>query len=297
MTETPTGRRFVLGGLLATLGLAPIGAEAARRQTSQAQPKSGTKPVPKTKSSAKAQPKAPAAKPRPARGRQAVGSKPAAPRPAPAPLPLLVIDPGHGGHDPGAIGPSGTTEKSVTLATALELKQQLEATRRYQVRLTRSDDRFVSLADRVSFARENGATLFISIHADSSSDHRARGASVYIRSAATPAKLKRVPPRSRAIARALVGEPPSPRSAWLRTALLDSLGEEVELTNDPAREAHFHVLGASGIASVLLEMGFISNRQDEAALKRPAHRRLVARAIRDAVGDYFTQLRQPSHRT
>ena len=90
-----------------------------------------------------------------------------------------MLDPGHGGKDPGAIGVSGTYEKQVSLATALELKRQLEAGGRYRVELTRAKDVFIPLDGRVERAQQHGAALFVSMHADALSDHSVRGASVY----------------------------------------------------------------------------------------------------------------------
>src|ERR1700761_8541500 len=87
------------------------------------------------------------------------------------PAPLVMLDPGHGGKDPGAIGVSGTYEKQVALATALELKRQLEAGGRYRVELTRNRDVFIPLDDRVDRAQRKGAALFVSMHADALSDH------------------------------------------------------------------------------------------------------------------------------
>src|ERR1700751_171904 len=95
------------------------------------------------------------------------------------PLPLVMLDPGHGGKDPGAIGVSGTLEKHVSLASALELKRQLEAGGRYRVELTRTRDVFIPVDDRVGRAQHKGAALFVSMHADALSDHSVRGASVY----------------------------------------------------------------------------------------------------------------------
>src|SRR3984957_4297009 len=96
-----------------------------------------------------------------------------------APLPLVMLDPGHGGKDPGAIGVSGTYEQQVSLASALELKHLLESGGRYRVALTRGRDVFVPLDDRVAKAQGQGAPLFVSMHADALSDHSVRGASVY----------------------------------------------------------------------------------------------------------------------
>src|SRR6476661_2782579 len=96
-----------------------------------------------------------------------------------SPAPLVMLDPGHGGKDPGAIGISGTYEKQVSLAAAFELKRKLEAAGRYRVALTRTRDAFIPLDDRVAKAQAHGAALFVSMHADALSDHSVRGASVY----------------------------------------------------------------------------------------------------------------------
>ena len=108
-------------------------------------------------------------------------SAPAAParQGARPPPPLVMLDPGHGGKDPGAIGFSGTYEKQVSLAAAFELKRQLEAQGRYRVALTRTRDAFIPLDERVAKAQAHGAALFVSMHADALSDHTVRGASVY----------------------------------------------------------------------------------------------------------------------
>src|SRR6201995_2246920 len=108
-------------------------------------------------------------------------ARPAEPEPRRSvpPPPLVMLDPGHGGKDPGAIGVSGTLEKHVSLTTALALKRQLEASGRYRVGLTRARDVFIPLDDRVERAQRNGAVLFVSMHADALSDHSVRGASVY----------------------------------------------------------------------------------------------------------------------
>src|SRR6185437_6204928 len=100
-------------------------------------------------------------------------------RPPARPAPVVMLDPGHGGKDPGAIGYSGTYEKHVAFATALELKRRLEAGGAYRVVLTRTRDDFIPLEDRVARAERAGARLFVSMHADALTDHSVRGASVY----------------------------------------------------------------------------------------------------------------------
>jgi N-acetylmuramoyl-L-alanine amidase len=102
-----------------------------------------------------------------------------APGQAPQSAPLVMLDPGHGGKDPGAIGVSGTYEKHVALSTAMELQRQLTAGGHYRVALTRARDVFIPLDERVARAQERGASLFVSMHADALNDHEVRGASVY----------------------------------------------------------------------------------------------------------------------
>jgi N-acetylmuramoyl-L-alanine amidase len=212
--------------------------------------------------------------------------------------PLIVIDPGHGGRDPGAVGVLGTLEKNVTLATGLELRRQLLMTRRYRVELTRPGDVFVPLAARVAFARSHDAALFIAIHADSSGDHRARGASVYVRKGDSgtvkTTKVTGTKTNSKSIANAMAATDPGaqPNSAWLQKTVVASLNGDVRMAVDPSRKARFYVLGATSTPSVLLEMGFLSNRRDEALLNRVQHRKIIAAALRDAINDYFEELRQ-----
>jgi N-acetylmuramoyl-L-alanine amidase len=214
--------------------------------------------------------------------------------------PLIVIDPGHGGRDAGAVGVSGTREKDITLATARELERQIKAIGRYRVALTRNADLAVPLASRVGFAKRNRAALFISIHADASADRSAQGASVYTKSRTTNGsritEFAARPGNAGAIAEALSGggaHQPSPGSAWLQYRLIDNLNDDVRMLREPVRQAHLYVLGKLGIPGALLEMGFLSNRQDEKLLKQPKHRAIIARAIREAIDDYFNDVKHP----
>jgi len=214
-----------------------------------------------------------------------------------APLPLVVIDAGHGGRDPGTIGTTRRTyEKRITLATALELKRQLEAASHCRVALTRTRDVFVPLDRRVDFARRRDAKLFVSLHADSAPG--ARGASVYTLNERATDTLSAnlalrennadrvggldIPPVSPEVARILVSlvraetRVGSDRMARLA---VESLGAAVPLLPNTHREAGFAVLKAPDIPSVLVEMGFLSDPRDEAALIRPDHRATVARAL------------------
>ena len=235
--------------------------------------------------------------------RRATSSAPSAPKPGPRPTaPLVMLDPGHGGKDPGAIGVSGTYEKQVSLAAAFELKRQLEAGGRYRVELTRARDVFVPLDDRVAKAQAHGAALFVSMHADALSDHTVRGASVYTLShtasdAQTAALAQRensadrfagptwhdAPPEVARILASLVRQETRVGSARMARSMVGSLDQDVPMLQNPARHAGFVVLKAADIPSVLVEMGFMSNPRDEAELRRPEHRVRVALAMRRAV--------------
>ncbi len=229
-------------------------------------------------------------------------------RPATGPrrrLPLVVLDPGHGGRDPGTIGTStGVHEKTITLAAAQELRRQLEASGHCRVVLTRTRDVFVPLAGRVAFARRREAALFLSLHADSAPG--ARGASVYTlnetASDTLSAALARrennadsagglnLPPVSPEVARiliSLVRAETREGSNRLAEQTVTALGRSVPLLPNTHRQAGFAVLKAPDIPSVLIEMGFLSDPRDEAALRRPDHRARVATALTRSVEAYL----------
>lgn len=244
--------------------------------------------------------------PGPAAGfaRLADGRSLAAAAPPRAPLPLVVIDPGHGGKDPGAIGARGTQEKRITLAAALELKRRLEAGGRCRVVLTRSRDVFVPLGQRIEMARRREAALFLSLHADSAPG--ARGASVYTLSetasdgfsaalarrenAADRAGGLRLPSVSPEVQRILLSlmrhetRAGSERVARLAVAALEG---EVPLLPNTHRRAGFVVLKAPDVPSALVEMGFLSHPADEAALNRPEHRARLAAALAETVQGFL----------
>jgi N-acetylmuramoyl-L-alanine amidase len=221
------------------------------------------------------------------------------------PAPLVMLDPGHGGKDPGAIGVSGTYEKQVALATAFNLRRLLEAGGRYRVAMTRATDQFVPLEERVARAQEHGAALFVSMHADALNDHGVRGASVYTlapnASDAQTAQLAQrennadrfagpalnVSPDVARILASLVQRETRVGSVRLAHSLVGSLDRSLPMLPNPERHAGFVVLKAADIPSVLVEMGFMSNPLDEAQLRRPSHRATVAAAMRDAVDAYF----------
>jgi N-acetylmuramoyl-L-alanine amidase len=217
-----------------------------------------------------------------------------------------MLDPGHGGKDPGAIGYSGTYEKHVSLAAAQELKRQLEAGGSYRIALTRSRDVFIPLEERVMRAQEAGAALFVSMHADALSDHSIRGASVYTLAptasdAQTAALARRensadrfggpvarnASPEVAHILASLVRQETRTGSARLSRDLVGTLDRDLPMLEHPARHAGFVVLKAADIPSVLVEMGFMSNPQDEKLLRSADHRLKVAQAMKRAVDAYF----------
>jgi len=228
------------------------------------------------------------------------------PRRAARPLPLVMLDPGHGGKDPGAIGVSGTYEKHVAFAAVLELKRQLERAGGCRVELTRGRDVFIPLPDRVDIAQRRGAALFLSLHADALADPRVRGASVYTlsdtasdtQSAALARRensadrfggpsFRDVPPAVASILGSLVRQETRAGSVRIAHRLVAALAPEVGMLANPSRRAGFMVLRAADIPSVLVEMGFMSNLQDEAALRRPEHRVRVAAALQRAVENFL----------
>jgi N-acetylmuramoyl-L-alanine amidase len=226
-----------------------------------------------------------------------------------APAPLVMLDPGHGGKDPGAIGVSGTYEKHIALAAAQELQRQLAAGGRYRVELTRTRDVFIPLPDRVAIAQSKGAALFVSMHADALTDHAVRGASVYTLGAHASdaqtaalaqrenasdrfggANFQNTPPEVARILASLVRQETRQGAARMAHDVVGSFGHDIGLLPNPSRQAAFMVLKAPDIPSILVEMGFMSNSQDEAALRRADYRARVASAMKRAVDAYFSAL-------
>jgi N-acetylmuramoyl-L-alanine amidase len=215
---------------------------------------------------------------------------------------VIVIDAGHGGKDPGSAG-ANTAEKDVTLAAAKALKAKLEKSGRYTVVMTRQSDTFVPLESRVQIARRADADLFISLHADSGPDATTRGASVYTLSEKGTERVARVlekddwlmkanlPGRDRAVSQILLDlsqRATKNRSAAFAETLLQSVGEETTLLRRSHRDAGFIVLLAPDVPAVLLEMGFITNVDDEQLLKTSAGRDRLMDAVAGSIESYFT---------
>lgn len=245
---------------------------------------------------------------------QAVASALATPPPLPPAKPhraipdkrVVVLDPGHGGVDPGAISRSGTYEKKVVLDFARTLRDKLAATGRYKVLMTRDDDSFLRLGDRVKFARRNHADLFVAIHADSLRSGNARGATVYTVSERASdreaAELAAKENRADLIAGVdlveesedvtgilldLAHRETKNHSVFFAKTLIEKMGEATRLHSRPHRHAGFRVLRAPDVPSVLLELGYLSSPADEKLLVSRQWRDKVSQSMVHAVDAFF----------
>jgi N-acetylmuramoyl-L-alanine amidase len=226
---------------------------------------------------------------------------------------LIVVDPGHGGVDPGAIGLSGIFEKTITLAAAKQLKSRLEATGRYRVQLTRERDLSLELAERREIARAAEADLFISLHADSIANKDVRGLSVYTLSEKASDREAEQLAEQENSADNIIGVDLTHESQEVRHILVDlaqresmnlatkladrligELKREATLLRNGHRFARFAVLKSPDVPSVLIEMGYLSNRQDEASLKTESYRGKLMAAVVRGVDTHFGGLQSAS---
>ncbi|MEK9931323.1 MAG: N-acetylmuramoyl-L-alanine amidase, partial [Rhodospirillaceae bacterium] len=225
--------------------------------------------------------------------------------------PLIVIDPGHGGTDPGARGISGLQEKQVVLKQALILKKFLIGTGRYRVSLTREKDIFLRLRERVKKAQNQKADLFLSIHADSIKLDKIRGASIYTLSekASDKEALVLAERENKAdiiagmdldetedsVARVLIDlrqRLTKNDSVRFAEMLVEEFKGKIRLLSNHRRFAGFAVLKAPEVPSVLVEMGYLSNRKDEMLLKTDNYHRLFASAMVQAIDNYFKRRKE-----
>lgn len=219
---------------------------------------------------------------------------------------IIAVDAGHGGIDTGAIGAdTKMEEKAVTLAFAQELAETLNREPGIKAFLTRDDDSFLSLSERVLIARQKQAKLFISLHADTLKQHDIRGATVYTISDKASDHLAASLAERENLSDQLAGVPLSDEPAEVADILIDltrretqafsvtlarsiisSFEGQINLINNPHRFAGFQVLRAADVPSILLELGFMSNKEDEKLLVDPAWRKKVAERIAAAVRRY-----------
>lgn len=230
-------------------------------------------------------------------------------KPMPRPRPKLVfLDPGHGGKDPGARGVRGTQEKAVVMAIARELQRELLAGGRYRVLLTRNTDNYVALRERVARAQDAKADLFLSLHADSCDNPDVRGASVYTLSeqatdretaalaarenrADTVVAGMRLADKPDIVASTLVAMAQRGTvndSRRLAETIVQSFSRNgVRLLPRTHRQAGFAVLTSPDIPAALVELGYLSNPQDEKLLTVRQHQVALARALRGSVDAHF----------
>lgn len=219
---------------------------------------------------------------------------------------IVVIDPGHGGVDPGTHGKSGVLEKDVVLKFGKELAQRLRDTGRYEVHMTRDKDVFIPLRERVAISRRHKADLFISVHADSISKSSVSGMSVYTLSETASDKEAAALARKENLSDAVAGIDFRGESPEVAGILIDLAQRETKnyssrfaksvvdhargttpVLDRTHRFAGFAVLKAPDVPSVLIELGFLTNRSDERNLTSPAWRTKVSSTFVKAVDRYF----------
>ncbi|MFD0726847.1 N-acetylmuramoyl-L-alanine amidase [Lysobacter brunescens] len=223
---------------------------------------------------------------------------------------IIAIDAGHGGQDPGAIGPTGKREKDVTLAIARELARQVNATPGLKAFLTRDSDMFLPLHRRGQLARQAKADIFISIHADAAENRSAKGSSVYVLSTRGASSQRARWLADKENASDLIGGVKPKNDNTLASVLLDlTQSGQMKASEDAANQvlsglknvgynhkpnierANFAVLRTSDMPAMLVETAFISNADEERRLVDPTYQRNLARAVLQGVDTYFT--RQP----
>lgn len=268
-------------------------------------------PIPATKQVAK--PATTAAPPPAAKPVPVAAPVPAAP-PVASRIPrdrkwTVVVDPGHGGDDPGATSVSGGLEKDLTLAMAQVMKKKLEATGRYRVLLTRSDDRFMPLRERTAFADRDDAHLFVSLHADTIASKGIRGVSVYtLSNRASDSESEALAAKENAVDRTNGGQEVSALTDFDKSDLrfrleFDDIGQiarpfrklaidelhraGIDTLPTPDRSAGFVVLKTRKVPSVLIEMGYLSNAADDKLLRQARHQERFAAAIIKAADRFF----------
>lgn len=224
---------------------------------------------------------------------------------------IIVIDAGHGGVDPGAIGYKGTYEKKITFFMAKELKEELDKNSKYKVYLTRNRDLFIPLRDRVKIARKYDADLFISIHADSAKNRKAKGLSVYTLSETASDKEAEALAEKENKADIVAGlnfadhtkevsdillslaqRETNNSSSEFANILSSEMSKIVKTVSNTHRFAGFAVLKAPDVPSVLLELGYLSNPDEEKLLRQEKYRKKLAKATVKAVNKFF---QDPKH--
>jgi N-acetylmuramoyl-L-alanine amidase len=224
----------------------------------------------------------------------------------------IVLDPGHGGHDPGAVGPSGLYEKDVVLDIALKLKKILSKNNNFKILLTREKDVFIPLVERTAFANSKNADLFISIHVNASTKKTARGIETYLLNWTNDEESIRVAARENAISikkmKAQTNKFKSEVSVilsdlmrdnkrdesiklanYVQGSIVSTLGENYnDIKSNGVKNALFYVLFGAKMPSVLAEVSFISNPVEERLLRKEDYREYIAKAMADSVDTYVS---------
>lgn len=223
---------------------------------------------------------------------------------------IIIIDAGHGGKDPGAIGYSKAMEKDITLEFAKYLSNYLKKKTDYKIFLTRNNDKYLKLSDRNHIARERNADLFISLHADAATNLKARGFSIYTLSDKASdiqaAKLAKKENYSDVIAGVdLTGYNKDVKSFLIDLSqdhgkaeskifakiLVNNLKHKIKIKTNAIRYAGFAVLKNTNMASVLIELGFVTNKQDYKMLKSTAYKKNLTTSIKKSIDEYFAKSR------
>ncbi len=223
---------------------------------------------------------------------------------------IIVLDAGHGGKDPGTIGVfGGTYEKNLTLTYAKELAKQLKKENKYKVFLTREDDRFLPLKTRVEFARKKKADLFISLHANSISDNNVSGFSIYTLSEKSSDKQAEILAQKENQADIIYGvdftyagkdivktlidlsqrQAKNYSTKFALEVVLTMKKAEIKILQNSHRFAGFMVLTAPDVASVLIELGYLSNKHEEKMLNSVLYKRKIINSLVLAINQYFSQ--------
>lgn len=241
------------------------------------------------------------------------------PRPRPSglmrdqPRPRVVLDPGHGGRDPGAIGISGVREKDVTLDICRTIRDRLAKSGAVEILLTRDRDIFLPLNDRIGYAESVNADLFISIHADAAPNGQARGLSAYtlsdkasdgLAAAIATAEnrvdslygvdLRQADATVAAILQDLAHRYSHHASVTAKQRIVGGLVGQIELLYNPMRSASFAVLKSAQVPAVLLETGFLSNPKDERLLREPESRRRIAAILGNRIAEVAGEIKSLS---
>ena len=216
---------------------------------------------------------------------------------------LIVIDPGHGGKDPGATGRRGTREKDVNLAAGLELARVLRERGDFDVLLTRDDDTFVPLSERSEMANAKEADLFVSLHCNAAGDKSENGFEVYsVSETASDPEAEALAATENAVL-ALEGKNPQDETAKMillamtKTEMINEsaafaalaakkIGKRVDVAARGAKQAGFYVLRGTHAPAILVEMGFVSHPKDEARLASRRFRRTMAEGVASGIADY-----------